>query len=212
VGEGLRKTPISTILFDLGGVVCRFQPERRLFALASACGLSESEVYVRVWDSGFDRGCDLGKYTAQQAYQRTQELLGLQVRYEEFRRMWALAFEPDPAVLALVDALRTRVRTGLLTDNGPVLRDAMSTLFPEISRRFEPILFSCELGALKPTKELFTVVLQRLNQRAEQVLLVDDALRVVEGARAFGLKACLYTSPQSFDRELTKYALATGSR
>jgi HAD superfamily hydrolase (TIGR01509 family) len=200
-------TPIATVLFDLGGVVCRFQPERRLLALASACGLPAYEVQARIWDSGFDRDCDQGRYTAHEVYQRTQELVGLQASYEEFRRLWALAFDPDPAVLAVADALRPWVRTGLLTDNGPVLRDAMPALFPEINSRFDPLLFSCDLGHLKPTRELFTAVLQRLNQRADQVLLVDDAPPVVAGAIACGLRACLYRSPHSLRRELKRHGL-----
>jgi HAD superfamily hydrolase (TIGR01509 family) len=200
-------TPIATVLFDLGGMVCRFHPERRLLALASACGLPAYEVQARIWDSGFDRDCDQGRYTADEVYRRTQELLGLQASYEAFRQLWALAFEPDPAVLALADALRTRVRTALLTDNGPVLRDAMPMLFPEISSRFEPLLFSCELGYLKPTQDLFTVVLHRLNQRADQVLMVDDAPPVVAGAIACGLRACLYRSPDTLQRELKLYGL-----
>jgi HAD superfamily hydrolase (TIGR01509 family) len=199
--------PIATVLFDLGGVVCRFRPERRLFALASACGLPVQEVQARIWDSGFDRDCDRGRYTAHEVHRRTRELLGLQASYEEFRRLWTLAFEPDPAVLALADALRARVRTGLLTDNGPVLRYAMPTFFPKISSRFEPLLFSCELGHLKPTQELFTAVLQRLNQRADQVLMVDDAPPVVAGAIAGGLRACRYRSPDTLQRELQTYGL-----
>jgi glucose-1-phosphatase len=210
-----RTTPIATVLFDLGGVVCRFHPERRLLALASACGLPAREVQAQLWGSGFDRDCDQGRYTAHEVYQRTQELLGLQASYEEFRRLWALAFEPDPAVLAVVDALRPRVRTALLTDNGPVLRDAMPALFPEISSRFDPRLFSCDLGYLKPTQELFTAVLHRLNRRADQVLMVDDAPPVVAGAITCGLRACLYRSPDTLQRELKRYGLTsshTGSR
>lgn len=205
-------TWLATVLFDLGGVVCRFHPERRLLALAFDCGLPEREVQARIWDSGFDRACDQGRYTAHEVYQRIRALLGLKASYEGFCRMWSLAFEPDPAVLALVDSLRSSLPVGLLTDNGPILRDAMSRLFPDISRRFEPLLFSCELGALKPTTELFIGVLQRLNLRAEQVLLVDDSPWVVQGANAFGLHAYLYQSPDILQMELTKYGLPTGSR
>jgi FMN phosphatase YigB (HAD superfamily) len=204
-------TRLATVLFDLGGVVCRFHPERRLRALASDCGLSDLEVRLRVWDSGFDRDCDRGRYSAHEVYQRMRGVLGLRASYYEFRRMWALAFQPDPAVLALVDSLQPNIRRGLLTDNGPVLRDAMSTLLPAISQRFEPLFFSCELGALKPTPELFTSVLERLNQRAEQILLVDDSSRVVHEAIAFGFHAYLYDSPGTLQRELVKYRLAAVS-
>jgi HAD superfamily hydrolase (TIGR01509 family) len=204
-------TRIATVLLDLGGVVCRFHPERRLRALASDCGLSELEVRVRIWDSGFDRDCDRGRYTAHEMYQRIRAVLGLKASYTRFRRMWALAFEPDPAVLALVDSLNPDIRVGLLTDNGPVLRDAMPTLLPAISRRFEPLLFSCELGALKPTTELFSGVLDRLNQRAEQILLVDDSPQVVQGAIAYGFHAYLYDSPATLRGRLVKDGLITES-
>jgi hypothetical protein len=131
-------TPIHTVLFDLGGVVCRFHPERRLLALASDCGLSEREVRARIWDAGFDRDCDLGRYTADEVYRQTRQRLGLKASYEEFRRMWALAFEPDPAVRSLVDSLRSCVHTGLLTDNGPVLRDVMATSSPKLVAASSP--------------------------------------------------------------------------
>jgi hypothetical protein len=57
--------PVSTVLFDVGDVVCRFRPARRLAALAA-----------------------VSPYPA-----------------EELRAIWALAFEPDPAVLAVADAV-----------------------------------------------------------------------------------------------------------
>ena len=200
-------TEIATVLFDLGGVVCRFHPERRLHALASACGLPDFEVRAKVWDSGFDHDCDQGRYTAQGMYQQIRMLLGLKVGYAEFRSMWSVAFEPNPAMLALVDRLRPELRVGLLTDNGPVLQEAMPMLFPDIDGRFEPMLFSCELGAVKPTAKLFEAVLRRLNERAEQVLLVDDSPRVVQGADAFGLRACLYESLEALPRALAEYGL-----
>ena len=49
----------------------------------------------------------------------------------------------------------------------------MPRLFPQITSRFDMLLFSCELGAVKPTTELFTRALERLHERAEEVLLVD---------------------------------------
>ena len=40
-------TPIAAVLFDLGGVVYRFHPERRLQALTRDCGLPDVEVLRR---------------------------------------------------------------------------------------------------------------------------------------------------------------------
>ncbi len=196
---------ITTILFDLGGVVCRFQPQRRLAALAAASDLSPDEVRARIWDSGFDAECDRGRFTARGIHERVMELIGLRMSYDDFRAAWALAFEPDPDVLAVVDALRPRVRTALLTDNGPVLLDAMPLIFPDIARRFNPLLFSCALGALKPSRALFDAALARLREPKEAVLLVDDSPRVVEGARSYGLAAVRFTGAAALAGGLAPY-------
>lgn len=184
---------IQVVLFDLGGVVCHFRPERRLAALASASGLPEGEVYARLWESGFDQRCDRGEFSAEELHRAASERLGLPLDFDAFSATWTLGFEPDPDVLTLVDAVRREVPTGLLTNNGPVLLQAMPRLLPEVVRRFDWLLFSCELKALKPTAELFGRVSTRLGCRAEEVLLIDDSTANVEGARACGLRACHYT-------------------
>lgn len=40
------------VLFDLGGVAARFDPNRRLPALASLAEVPEDRVYEVVWSSG----------------------------------------------------------------------------------------------------------------------------------------------------------------
>ena len=193
------------VLFDLGGVVCRFRPERRLAALAAASPLPAAEIHARLWGSGFDAECDRGRHTAREMHARAADLARLKMSYEEFRAAWALAFEPDPEVLDVVEAIRPRVRTALLTDNGPVLREAMPLLFPEIARLLDPLLFSCDLGALKPSPALFDAALRRLGLPPGDVLLVDDSPRVVEGARAFGVTTVQFFTAAALRGKLTRY-------
>ncbi|MFN8556007.1 MAG: HAD family phosphatase [Dehalococcoidia bacterium] len=185
---------ITTVIFDLGGVVCGFRPERRLAALAAACDLPPEAIQQCIWGSGFDADCDRGRFTATEVYEQARQMLGLRMPYAGFRAAWVAAFEPDVDVLALVDRLRPRLRTALLTDNGPVLRDALPALLPEVAHRFDPLLFSCDLGALKPSREAFATALDRLETPAERTLLIDDAPANVEGARACGMAAFRFTS------------------
>ena len=53
---------ISVLLFDAGGVVFRFQPERRLHALMTATGLEPEVIHERLWESGFSADCDRGMH------------------------------------------------------------------------------------------------------------------------------------------------------
>ena len=44
----------QVVVFDLGGVVCRFEPDRRMRALVEATGLASEVIQDRVWGSGLD--------------------------------------------------------------------------------------------------------------------------------------------------------------
>lgn len=193
---------IQVALFDLGGVVCRFRPDRRLAALARASGLTEGEVHARIWGSGLDERCDRGEYDAAGAHRAIGEALSLALDRRALQVLWTLAFEPDPAVLSIVDGVREAVPTGLLTDNGPLLLESMPGLLPEVARRFDWLFFSCALGARKPSAELFGQVVARTGCPPGALLLIDDSAPNVAGAIACGLQACLYTEPRALAREL----------
>ena len=59
---------------------------------------------------------------------------------------------------------------------------------------FDGIVVSSHEGVAKPDAEIFRRVLQRFNLEAARTLLVDDAERNVDAARALGWKAILFTS------------------
>lgn len=198
---------VSTVLFDLGGVVFRFLPERRMDALVVRCGLTPEEIRARVWDSGFERGCERGERTLVETRAGLRLRLDLEASDAELRELWGLAFAPDVEVLAVVDDLRAELCCGLLTNNGPLTRSALEAGHPSVLARFSPALFSCELGASKPDAAAFGAALERLKTPAEDVLFVDDAEENVEAARAAGLRALLFSSAEGLRNDLGREGL-----
>lgn len=180
-------------VFDLGGVCCTFEHDRRMLALCGVSGLPEAEVMRRLWDSGFVEDCNRGRFTAREAFFWARGALGLRISYPAFSELWSSAFTPEPAVLRLVDSLRASHRTAMLTDNGPVLRDGMPSMFPEVYGRFDQVLFSCDLGAVKPETKLFMAATRRLRVAPQRITLIDDVPEFVAAARAFGWQAFVYT-------------------
>ncbi len=195
---------IRLVLFDLGGVACRFRPARRLAALAAATGLAEGEIRARVWDSGLDAEMDRGRYGLADACRAVADALGRALAPDALLQAWARAFEPDPEVLALVGAARRARRVALLTDNGPILLAAVPRHLPALASGFDSLLFSCELGAVKPLPECFAAALRRADVRPEEALLIDDAPANVAGARAYGLRASLFSGVAPLGRELAQ--------
>jgi len=90
---------------------------------------------------------------------------------------WIRAWEPCPDVLAVVETVRRALRTGLLTDNGPILLDAMPASFPEITRAFErdrgPALVTVEYQIDPADAEPFARAMRELRS----IRLRDGAIR-----------------------------------
>jgi len=197
------------IFFDLGSVVCRFYPERRLAAIRAATGLDELEIHERIWGSGLDDQMDRGRYSLDEACRAVADALGRPIAPDTLLSAWARAWDTDPDVLAIVDALRgDGRRTAMLSDNGPLLLATLPRHFPELPPRFEPLCFSSELCAVKPTLECFTRALARAGVAPERALLIDDVPENAEGARAHGLEGIVFTGAADLRRSLARLGIA----
>jgi len=182
------------VLFDLGGVVCQFSHEQRLSALAGASGLSTTEVHGRLFASGFDLDCDRGVYSLEG--QCGQICARLDIAYTEhgLAELWAQAFAPNADVLAIVHELRSRAKTAILTNNGPLVDLMLRELFSVVDECFDHLCFSYEAKSVRPEPRAFVATVERLGFRPEQCAFIDEAEKNVEGARNVGIDAVRFVS------------------
>ena len=186
---------LQFVFFDLGGVVCHFAPERRLAAFAAATRMRAEEIHDKLWDSGFSAQCDAGAYSGAEMYEQICQRLGVTLPRRDVSRLWSLAFEPDAEVLAIAAAARRYLPTGLLTNNPPLLREALSVFLPELERHFDAIIFSYQHGVCKPHPTLYEAAAQSVGAAAATLLLIDDAPANIQGAAAAGWQAIHFTTP-----------------
>ncbi|MEQ9004178.1 MAG: HAD family phosphatase [Pseudomonadales bacterium] len=178
-------TPAAVVL-DLGGVLFRLLPERRLAAFAELTGHSPEQVRRRLFDSGFSRSCDAGQLGTDAAHREGVRLLGRRLGLSRFRRLWASAYEPDAAVVSLARRLKPHTQLALLTNSSTLTREGLEAAFPEVLDLFRPRLFSAEAGQLKPDPRLFRTLLDLLGLEPARVLYVDAAPVNVDAAAALG--------------------------
>ncbi|MGC4951068.1 HAD family hydrolase [Streptomyces sp. DT224] len=193
----------QALLFDLGGVVCRFHRERRLELLGAACGLSARRVESDLYTSGLIPAWDRGQGSADDVEREIRRRLGFAGTAGELRRVWCRAFEPDPEVLAAVDLVRDRP-TALFTDNDALLRAGLSEWLPEVNDRFDVLAFSCALGATKPAEEAFAGALGLLGAAPGEAFFVDDREANVRAARELGLTAVVFEGGAALWRTLER--------
>jgi putative hydrolase of the HAD superfamily len=198
---------VQLILLDLGGVVCEFFHDRRLAALARISGVSSEQVHERIFRSGFDLDCDLGRYSLDQLQRELCARLGIWASLHEFADCWAEAFVPNRHVLDLVAAVRSRAATGILTNNGPLVEVMVRERFPELVAGFDHLCFSYQVKATKPDPRAYVGTLDRLGVAAAQCVFVDDADQNVQGARAVAIDALRFTSAEALATALQERGL-----
>ncbi|MEX2206734.1 MAG: HAD family phosphatase [Myxococcota bacterium] len=185
---------IAIVLLDLGDVVARWDPSPRLAEYARRSGLTVDEVRRRLAQDDFWVDTDRGVYSGDEMYAQICARLGVAFTRDELLALQALAFRPQPEVLRIAEQLAARLRVGILTNNAPLLREAVSRHFPELERIFAPILYSFEFGHAKPARELFDAVARALALVPRQIFFADDQASHVAGARAAGWDAVRFES------------------
>ena len=185
-------TAPDLILFDLGDVVCHFRPERRLAALSRASGMPTADLDDRLWNSGLARAFDQGDYTAAEMITAIKTAIGVDIPDDHLIDLWCLAFEIDAAVITRARHLAAAYRVGMLTNNPPLLYEALPSHFPDLIDTFEPILFSSAFGVRKPAPGIFRAVEEHVALAPEQLMLIDDAPANVDAARLRGWRGVVF--------------------
>ena len=181
-------SPPRALLLDVAGVLADFDRAGRTARLAGAAGLSADEVDARLYASGLVHAADAGEVSADGFRTELRTRLGLPDD-ETTERLWASAFTPDPAALAVLDRLDPGLPRGVLTNNDALLARVLPRLLPEVFAGMDPIAFAGELRATKPDAAAYLRAVAPWGVAAADVLFVDDSADNVDGARAAGLRA-----------------------
>ena len=67
---------------------------------------------------------------------------------------------------------------------------------------FSPALLSCEIGVDKPDPKAYQILLDTLQVSPENCIFIDDKSVNIEAAKALGIDAILFLSPQQVADEL----------
>ncbi len=201
----------SIVLFDLGNVLATWDVSPRLAEYARRSGLSQSKVLERLSKDEFWINTDRGLFSADEMELRICELLDCKFSRKELLRLQAIAFEVRSDVLSLAKAAALRKQVGILTNNAPLLQEALPHHFSELVELFDPILFSFQFGHVKPERELFEAVEAQLCIPGAAIHFIDDTQGHVAAARAAGWDAVLYQSPTQLRESLVERGIIDDS-
>ena len=185
---------IGNLLFDMGGVLIRWEP--RAFVMSIGTDPSDAELLLRAvymhpdW-SELDRGALTEEEVIRRAKERLPEHLHAMV--EPLVSGWDELFtEQMPGMEELVDELAQAGFRLYLLSNAAKRHHQYWPKFP-VSRYFEDRVFvSADYGLLKPDKAFFDTALSHFGLRAEECLFIDDKEANVRGAAGAGVSGIVF--------------------
>ncbi len=197
--------PLRAVLLDLGNVLV-FHDNALLFRrLGARVGLAPGEAEHRLSGAGWT-AANRGLLGAEAIRRDVCGSLGVDLPAEEFNALWSSHFTLHEAVLPRVEGLVGRVKLGLLS-NTNVLHAAFLRPKLPVLERFDQVLLSCEVGAVKPEPGFYQEALRRLGCAPEEVAFFDDLPEFVQAANALGLRGHLFTTAEAFDAQLKALGL-----
>lgn len=185
--------PVEAVLFDYGGVLRR-EDVANFDAFAAEVGLPPGWLWSAFHDVPEYALSRTGRL-APEAYRAAVVAHLARVlppdRAEAALDAWEARRRQDlpvePAMDALLDRLRGRVRLGVLSNAGRGARERLDAL--GVSARFDDVVCSGDVGLAKPDPAIFRLAAHRLGVAPEACAFVDDTERHVAAARAVGLRA-----------------------
>lgn len=193
-------SPPTWLLLDYGAVVCLPQSDDVRATLAGLVGFHDLDAFdVAYWQPR--RRYDSGELSAGEYWRLVGGAAADDALDDLVRADTAGWLRPDPATLALVDDAKAAGLRVALLSNAPIeLAAAVRTL--DWMAPFETLVFSAEVGAVKPDAGCYLAALAAIGATAEEVVFVDDRPANVAGAEAVGIRAIHFTDAAALRRDL----------
>jgi len=201
---------ISTIIFDLGGVIMDIDVRHTLKAF-SRLGIKNIENYFgHGFAASFFSDHEAGRISDEEFLKEIKKLLtqeggdeAVDISDEAVIDAWnALLLQFPPERISLLKAIRSQYRLFLFSNTNAIHYDKFREIYRnsfsgELEDLFEKAYFSHSLGHRKPDTSGFELIIRENGLDPKQTLFVDDAFINVEGALKTGLKG-LYLPPGFF--------------
>jgi 2-haloacid dehalogenase len=197
----------KAVIFDVGGVLIDWNPKylySKLLADEAAIDAFMEEIGFQSWNLALDAG---GRWEPTIAdlvsrFPHHKELI------EAAHLRWHEMLPSDiPGTVAVLQRLaEAGVPLYAITNYSSEKFVETVERFPFFAL-FRDIVVSGDEKLLKPEAEIFRLCLDRNGLNAEDCVFIDDVLHNIEGARAVGIDAIHFQSPQQLEAELKARSL-----
>lgn len=202
---------IKNIAFDLGGVVIALSYEQAVRRFEEI-GLKDARQHLDAFHQrGIFGDLERGIITTEEFRIELGKLIGREVTYDECLYAWHgyVEYVPQKNLQMLLKLRQLGYKVCLLSNTNPFMMQwAMSNEFDgnghSMDYYFDNLYLSYKYKYMKPSPEIFKIMLEGQQSSAEETLFIDDGQKNIEAAKELGMKTLFPENNEDWTQPLAK--------
>lgn len=192
------------IIFDIGRVLIRVNVSLATSGLAEGVPLSPQEIWSALEKDPRWLDWQEGRIPPRDWHLHLAKRLGGKLSFEQFVQVWNRALDPQPIQdNAFLLKLSREYRLAVLSNTDPLHVGHMESSYEFLFLNHFPVrIYSCRVGASKPSPLIYKAALRACKVRSEEAIYIDDVPAYAEAAERLGMKGIVFRSPDQLKGEL----------
>jgi glucose-1-phosphatase len=193
------------IIFDIGRVLVRLDIAGAMGGLAGMISLTPQETWAAIEHDPLWRDWQEGRMSPRDWQLHICRRLGVNLTFEQFSEIWNRVLDPTPLLDgAFLEGLSKRYCLAVLSNTDPIHVAELEKRF-DFFRFFKHRIYSCVVGASKPSPLIFRAALQACKTTVDNAIYIDDIPVYVEAARQLGMRGIVFQSPDQLIADLEQF-------
>ena len=199
---------ITTIFFDIGGVLLNIHPERTFQYLSECIDTKPDDIKINFpWDVHSDY--EKGQLTNKEWFRAFKDSLPQPccLKESDFWRAWQLLLGKEKKTVQLLKTLSETYSVWLLSNTNPKhIRDEIEKryLFPQL---IDGAVYSFNVGYRKPEESIYRIAVDDANVLPENCIFIDDQYENVQAAIRLGFTGIHFKSYEQLEMDLIQHNL-----
>jgi glucose-1-phosphatase len=193
---------LRAIIFDIGRVLIRVNVARAMTGLADGLALSPEEVWSALEKDPRWKDWQEGRMSPPDWHLHVSRRLGSKLSFDQFVEVWNRALDPTPIhEEGFLEKLGKRYRLAVLSNTDPLHVAHLEKTYRFF--QFFPVrIYSCSVGASKPSPVIYKEALQACKVKAQEAVYVDDVPAYAQAAGQLGMHGIVFQSPEQLRSDL----------
>jgi putative hydrolase of the HAD superfamily len=185
LADKLKSRGITTIFFDIGEVILHVDTQHLVDEIAKRSPLEQQVIGERILADGNMVLSHIGQIEDEAYFQKMVEYLEFDGGWEEMMQLWESMLKKLHRREEEMEALKALMPCGIISNIPPYHVKEVEGNFNFVPG-CEWVIYSCDVGYVKPREEIFHAALEKSGKEASECLLLDDRADNIAKAKEMG--------------------------